>query len=198
MQSKTHPVLFVPGLGGENALFRIAANTWKRFGFTPIMHDVVWKDGQQKFEPKLEKLISRIDAVHASGGIISLVGTSAGGSAVLNAFTKRSNKIHKVVNICGRLSAGAQVFPTLETASRSSRSFRESVELFEKTEPNLSNEQRRKILTIRAVYDETVPISTIPVHGAQNIQIVSIEHNLSIAAAMTIYASRIARFLLNF
>ncbi len=195
MSSNIHYVLFVPGLGGENILFRRTANSWNRFGFTPIIHDVGWKDEEQHFEPKLKKLISLIDTLHASGGIISLVGTSAGGSAVLNAYSKRTTKIHKVVNICGRLRAGYHVFPSLEIASRSSKSFRESVTLFEQREPDLTNKQRKNILTIRSLFDETVPISTISVRGAHNVQIVSVEHNLSIALALTVYSKIIVRFL---
>lgn len=195
MHTKTHYVIFVPGLGGVGALFRLAANSWKRFGITPIVHDIGWKDGQQRIRPKLDSLIARIDTLHGNNGIISLVGTSAGGSAVLNAFAKQPEKIHRVVNICGRLRVYTHVSPSLETASRLSKSFRESVEMFERTEPNLSNEERQKILTIRSLYDETVPLLTIPIRGAHNIRILSIEHNLSIAIAMTIYSRMIARFL---
>jgi pimeloyl-ACP methyl ester carboxylesterase len=195
MLAKMHYVLFVPGLGGESFLFRKAANAWNRLGFIPIIYDVGWKDGQQYFRPKLEKLLARIDALHASGGIVSLVGTSAGGSAVLNAFTQRSDKIHTVVNICGRLRAGNSVRPTLEDASKKSKSFKESVMMFETNEPTLTKDDRKKILTIRSFFDETVPITTISVRGAHNIQIVSVEHILSIALAMTAYARTIAHYL---
>lgn len=176
-------------------MFRVVASSWKRFGLSPVVHDMRWRDQQQKFRSALNSLITQIDSLHAGGGIISLVGTSAGGSAVLNAFARRSEKIHRAVNICGRLRAGEHVYPTLDAASRSSASFRESVELFERTEPRLSKKEREKILTIRALYDETVPVSTIPVDGATNIQITLVEHNLTIAAAMTVYSKRIANFL---
>ena len=195
MLSKTHYVFFVPGLGGETSLFRLAVHSWKRFGFIPIVHDVGWKDGEEKFGPKLEKLLSRIDTIHATGGIISLIGTSAGGSAVLNAFTQRTEKIHRIVNICGRLRAGNSVYPTLENASLKSNSFKESVMMFETNEPNLTNDERKKIMTIRSLFDETVPTTTISVRGAQNIQIVSVEHNLSIALEMIVYAGKLVEFL---
>ncbi len=195
MLSKMHYVFFVPGLGGETSVFRLAVQSWKRLGFIPIIHDVGWKDGEEKFGPKLEKLLSRIDTIHANGGIISLIGTSAGGSAVLNAFSQRTEKIHRIVNICGRLRAGNSVHPTLENASKKSNSFKESVMMFETNEPNLTNDERKKIMTIRSLFDETVPLSTISVHGAHNIQIVSVEHNLSIALAMTVYINETISFL---
>jgi hypothetical protein len=193
--SKEHHVLVVPGLGGENAGFRKIVDPWKKYGFTPHVHDVRWKDGENEFQPKLERLIAVIDELHSHDGIVSLVGTSAGGSAVLNAFFDRKDKIHRVVNVCGRLRAGQNVYPTLEDASQKSLAFKNSVTLFENREPQLTDEERNKILTIRALFDEIVPTSTTILQGATNIQIFSVEHILSIAVAMTIYVRPIIEFL---
>ncbi len=193
--SKKHHVLVVPGLGGENIGFKKIVDSWKKYGFTPHVHDVGWKDGENEIKPKLERLIKVIDELHSNGEIVSLVGISAGGSAVLNAFYARKNKIHRVVNVCGRLRAGQNVFPSLEFASRQSPAFGESVTLFESREPSLTDADRSKILTIRAIFDEVVPTSTTTLPGAINIRLFSIEHILSIVAAMTIYVRPMIEFL---
>lgn len=193
--SKEHHVLVVPGLGGENARFRKIVNSWEKYGFTPHVHDMDWTDDKNEFKPKLERLIATIDELHSNDGIISLVGTSAGGSAVLNAFYDRKDQIHRVVNVCGRLRAGQNVYPSLDFASRKSPAFKESVTLFERREPLLTTEERNKILTIRALFDEVVPTSTTTLQGATNIRVFSIEHMLSITAAMTLYVKPMIKFL---
>ena len=167
--AKEHHLIVVPGLGGESWGFRKIVNSWERFEFIPQVHDVLWKDGETEFRPKLQRLVKVIDDLNTDDGIISLVGTSAGGSAVLNAFFDRRDKIHRVVNVCGRLRFGVNFEPTLDDASKKNPAFRESVVLFENRESLLSDEERSKILTIRALFDEVVPISTTRLTGAKNI-----------------------------
>lgn len=193
--AKKHHLIVVPGLGGENIFFRKIVEIWEKYGFISHMHDVGWKNDETKFLPKLKRLTQVIDQLHAHDRIVSLVGTSAGGSAVLNAFCDRKEKIHRVVNICGRLRAGHNVYPTLAFASRKSPAFKESVVLFERREPLLTKEERKKILTIRALFDEIVPASTTTLPGAKNIQVFSVEHALSIAVAMTICVRPMIEFL---
>lgn len=193
--SKEHHLLVVSGLGGASAGFRRIVDSWRKYGFTPHVHDMEWRNDEREFCLKLERLISVIDELQSNDEILSLVGTSAGGSAVLNAFYERRNRIHRVVNVCGRLRAGQKVHPTLEVASRKSPAFKESVTLFEKREPLLTAEERKKILTIRALLDEVVPTSTTTIQGATNIQVFSVEHMLSITAAMTIFVKPMIEFL---
>lgn len=190
----THHLVVVPGLGGENRWFGIIVDSWEKYGFTTHICDIGWRDGE-RFQPKLQRLIKIIDDLRSDGNIVSLVGTSAGGSAVLNAFCDRRDKVYRVVNICGRLRAGKKVFPSLEIASRTSTSFKESVLLFEKRESCLTKKDKSKILTMRALFDEIVPASTTILPGATNIQILSIEHILSIIMAMTIYIRPMIKFL---
>ena len=108
---------------------------------------------------------------------------------------REKNHIHRVVNICGRLRRGYNVFPTLEYAAHDSPSFYQSVTIFEEIEPRLTEHERKKILTIRAFVDEIVPGSTTTIKGATNNRVISVEHMLSIAAAMTIYVQPMIDFL---
>lgn len=192
--AKRHHVIAVPGLGGENFGFRAIVNSWQRYGFTPHIHNVNWKDGEA-FKPKLQRLVRLIDDLSSNNDFVSLVGTSAGGSAVLNAFYERRNKIQRVINVCGRLKKGENVFPSLNLAARKSIAFKESVLLCEKNEPSLTQNERAKILTIRPIFDEIVPSVTTSIKGANNSRIFSIEHTLSIILAMTIYSNLVIEFL---
>lgn len=192
---RPHNLIVVPGLSGDSFLFSGIVNSWKKFGFIPHVHDVGWKDGENSFIPKLQRLIKHIDDLSKDGNLVSLVGTSAGGSAIINAFCERKDKVYKVINICGRLRAGEKVSPSLEVAAKSSKSFYESVKLCEERQKTLKSEDRKKILTIRPIYDEIVPTSTTTLEGAKNIKIFSVEHSLSIGAAMTTYFNSIIKFL---
>ena len=148
-----------------------------------------WQGKEKDFERKLEKVVALIDTYCADGYTVSLLGTSAGGSAVINAFAMRKDKIHKVINVCGRLRKGENVFPTLDKASLTSKSFYDSIIQCENNLEKLSPNDSNKILTLRPLFDELVPSSTVSVPGAMNIILPTIEHVLSISFALTLYSS---------
>ncbi len=193
--AKKHNLVFVPGLGGVTLGFTLVSRLWKRYGFVVHIHDMGLRDGENTFVPKLKKLVLLIDTLHKHGDLVSLLGTSAGASAVLNAYYERKESIHRVVNVCGRLRSGIHVYPSLGAASRNSPAFKESVLLFEKRERLFTKIERSKVLTMRALFDELVPSSTSILRGAINIQIPSVEHVLSIVSALTIYNRPIRAFL---
>lgn len=192
--SSENILIIVPGLGGENPYLKKVANSWSKYGIKTYIHNVNWRDGEKSFKPKLKRLVNQIDELSKKGRI-SLLGTSAGGSAVLNAFNERKSKIHKVVNVCGRLRKGVNVFPSLNLATITSPSFKESVLVCEKIQKQLTKKDKAKIQTIQSLFDQTVPISTMTIEGANNEQIFSIGHGLSISLAMTVYSKNIIRFL---
>jgi len=193
---KEHHVVFVAGLSGVNPWFIKMVNAWGKYGFVPHVYDINWQDSES-FELKNQKFLNYFDNVQTNGSLVSLVGVSAGGSAVLNAHCDRKESVHRVVNICGRLKAGTNTVPNLEFASRKSTSFYESVTLFESREPMLSENERKQVLTTRALFDEVVPTSTTILTGAENRRLLSVGHMPTIAAAMTVYSRPIAEFIKN-
>ncbi|MDO8609903.1 MAG: hypothetical protein Q7R95_05105 [bacterium] len=191
-----HIIIIIPGLDDNEFNTNLIAKLWtKIYKVQVVPYFMYWKN-KEDFDTKLQKLIQKIDEFYYQGFKISLVGTSAGGSVAINVFCKRKYKIHKVINVCGRLKKGKNVFPSLELASRSFHSFKESVLMCEKNINRLSKVDKQKILTIQPLYDEIVPISLITIEGVKNIRIFSIEHMLSIFLSMTIYSKMIIDFLL--
>lgn len=191
---RTHHVVYVPGLDDSRKGYEFLVNKWRFYGIVPHVHRVGWSDGEKSFEPKLKKLVSEIDSLIKKGHIVSLVGYSAGGSAVLNAFIEQP-KINAVVNLCGRLRAGENVRPSLEWAARKSSAFKESVLMFEKREPLMRKEQREKVLTLSPIWDEIVPKTTISLPGATNKTLPSIEHTLSGFLGMTVFSPIVIGFV---
>lgn len=190
-----HYLIFVPGLGDNNSLLNWAIKRFEKDGFITIIRSAPWHKKEEPLKSKLERLINRIDEVYKDGQTLSLIGISAGASLVLNAYCQRKNKVENVVNICGRLRKGKNVFPSLELASRGHPAFKESVELFEKNEPNLTDKDRKKILTIRAFWDEIVPRSTTSLNGATNIKLPLVEHSLTIYLSLLLSRKTIVRTL---
>ena len=195
--SPEHNVIFIHGLGDRQDPLKWAVRGWQKHNLEPIMHSVGWRDKELSFEPKLNRLVEMIDEISEKGDLVSLVGTSAGGSAALNAFVERKEVVHKVINVCGRLRTGpTSGFRSFEAKSKSSPSFAESVKLFESREESLSDADKQKIMTVRAMFgDELVPPETTILQGAYNTTVPTIEHVLSITAALTIFSQPLITFL---
>jgi hypothetical protein len=192
-----HVAIIIPGLGDKIALFSILKRHWQNNGVELVVYSLGWRD-KENFDSKLKKLTQLIDEQHAKKGIqVSLIGCSAGGSAILNAFIERKNSLHKVINICGRLRTGKQKgFRSLKTRSKSSISFNQAVKLFEQQENLLSSEDRKRIMTIRALLgDELVPSDTTTINGAYNLAIPTVEYSISIILALTILSKSLISFL---
>ncbi|MEI6462560.1 MAG: hypothetical protein WCO33_02725 [bacterium] len=200
--AQTHIVIFVPGLGDEVNSSQVrrliwATNRWKKHGVEPVVYLIDWYSNQREFKPKLKKLLREIDKYSKKGYKVSLVGCSAGGSAVLNAFIERRESICKVIDVCGRLRKGIQKgFRSFESRTYKSQAFAEAVEGFENREYLLSSEDRKRIMTIRPLLgDELVPASTNILNGANNITVPLFEHGISIFASLTVFSKNIIKFI---
>src|SRR3989338_3160596 len=186
--TKPHKVILVPGLGDDTRFLKWATRNWEKYGLEPIVHSVGWRDGENSFETKLNRLLNFIDEFVKQGNQVSLVGTSAGGSAVLNAFIERKDSIHKVINVCGRLKVGpTSGFRPFQSKTQTSPAFAESVKLCENGIKSLDESDLKKIMTVHAMFgDELVPSETTIIKGALNTKVPTAEHIISIASALTI------------
>ena len=194
----THSVIIIPGLGDNTTYLNLLKNSWKKYNLDIVVYSMGWQDNTKSFRQKLDGLLKLIDKLHSSGEKISLVGTSAGASAALNAFVERRDIIHKVVNVCGRVRVGPESgFWSFVLRTKKSPSFAESVRAFENKEKLLNKDDKKRIMTIMPLFgDQLVPSSTVPIKGATNKKIYTGEHILSIAIAMTVY-SPLKYFLLD-
>ncbi|MBI5620579.1 hypothetical protein HY949_02270 [Candidatus Gottesmanbacteria bacterium] len=192
-------VIIIPGLGDETRVLGYITRQWKRYGLDLVVYSVGWHDGKESFPLKLSRFVQMIDELVKNGNKVSLVGTSAGGSAVVNAFIERKSKIHRVINICGRLKVGPTTgYRSFDKKTSSSPAFAESVRLCEKGIKLLTATDRKKIMTVHAKFgDELVPPETTMINGAHNTYIPTMEHVVSISAALTIFSKSLTFFLLE-
>jgi hypothetical protein len=193
--SKEHFVIVIPGLGDGVRILEIATKHWINHEIDPVAVKMRWRDGED-FEPKLERLVESVEKLSEKGKV-SIVGTSAGGSAALNLYLERKDRIHKVVNVCGRLRVGTHIgIHSFEARSASSPSFAQSVRLLEKRMEQFSEADKLKIMTIHPLFgDELVPANTTTIEGARNIVIPTLEHDFSIAMALTLLSKPLINFL---
>lgn len=197
--ARQHHIIYVPGLHDQHvfnrSLTKFLPRVWKSYGFYGHILAPHWEEGSS-FRPKLDKIVRKIDTLSKQGHIVSLIGQSAGGSAVLNAFCERKKVVNGVINATGRLRKDEHIHPSLLTAARRSRAFGESVLLFEHVnERSLSEKDLQKIMTIRPFWDEIVPASTVPLVGATNRVIPVPEHSLGGIYIVIFFAKQLFDFL---
>lgn len=196
MSPQNH-VIIIPGLDNKIKLHTLASSSWNRFGIVPHIFNAKWKEEECGLLIKLERALTLVDSLIKQNARISLVGNSAGSSFALNIFGERKKDIAHVVINCGRVRDGDWPWFTFDQATTSSPSFKESVLKAQKTEKTFSFEDRKKILTLKPIFDEVVPPATVPISGAKNITTFSLEHGLSIALNMTLFRKRIIDFILS-
>ena len=196
-QNTKHIIIVVPGLddGPDTWLMRLILRLWRSDGIKVELCRMQWRNGHS-FQSKLDTLLGLIDEHTKTGYAVSLVGISAGGSAVINALFARPDKVHKVINICGRLRGGNNHgFRSLERRSRSSTAFRDSVLTCEQNLEKIDSTYLSRIMTFRARFgDELVPSDTSQVSGAYNVALPTIEHMISIATTLIFYRRCIIDF----
>ncbi len=129
-----------------------------------------WNDGS--FGPKLAALLAEIDTYAARGERVSLMGSSAGASAVLNAYAERSQAVTSVVCVSGKINRSEN---TCEVIRNQNPAFIESMGLLQSNLAKFTPSEKSRILSIHPLTDKTVATKdtiilgaheqTIPVHG---------------------------------
>ncbi len=157
------------------------------------MFPVKWKSNEN-YQYKLKRLIDLISNQPINSKV-SLIGISAGGSLIINAFLKNPSRIYKLITICSRLKKGeVNGFRGFYKRTKNYPAFRESIENL-----NLKKIKNRKnILTINSIADELVPVKTAFIKNTKNITIPIIGHTCSIIFSLVFLLPKIKNFLLSY
>jgi hypothetical protein len=192
---QNHIVIIIPGLGDNIRSLRLAGGSFRTHGMEVIVQKMGWYN-REEFSPKLLRILHLIDRYSNAGSRVSLIGTSAGGSCAINAYCRRKSRVHRIVNVCGRLSIGPVTgLRSFSRKTKHSIAFRESVLLCEKNISSLSQSDRSRIMTLCSFFDDVVPAETTAIPGATNIVLPVPGHILGIATALTLYSGKIIRFI---
>jgi pimeloyl-ACP methyl ester carboxylesterase len=190
-----HHVIYIPGLGKPNPRSqRWLVSTWRLWGVRAETFLIKWGDGEP-FQPKLQRLLKRIDELHATGDSVSLVAASAGAGAAINAFAQRKDAISGVVCIAGKVNSPG----TIGDSYRSSNpDFIESADQVQFSLDKLDfDADRPRIMSRYAVFDPLIPKIHSEVAGGKNVILPSIGHSFTIATQLLFGAPVFIRFLKN-
>lgn len=192
-QESKHHVILVPGLGDGNILLNLITFNWSLNGFASEIHLAPWERTKEPFEDKLKRLEDQIDSYKDEK--VSLVGISAGGSLVLNAFMNRPKVVSNVITVCAPVRV---ILGKREIGDRyldENPALRASLERCEKKLEGLSAEERKRIMTISSTYDQVVPDKAPPVEGASNLKVPGFDHRLAITTAFILKNRTMIEFL---
>lgn len=190
--SKQHHVIYLPGLGDQRPLAQPGIlKFWRLFGISAQFQSIGWADGEA-FEPKLKRIINKIDELSAQGTKVSLVGISVGAGAALNAYMQRKEKISGVVFVCGVLKNSKNVNSSYFLKNPA---FKDSLLISETAAGKLTNEDKAKMLNMRGLVDNKVLAGDNMIEGVKSKKILAIGHIPAIFVAITFYSPKIAGFL---
>lgn len=175
--------LFVPGYGNRREYIEAAIRHWPdHYGLDPEVHVFGWSNADA-YEARWQAF----EAVMQKYSRLALVGISAGAGVVLRALAAYPEKVASAVSICGpaRLE-GLNPF----MVERRYGMIRQSLGALA-----LEAVDAERVMTVRPIYDEVVPASTVVVPGADNRRVNSLFHIPSIIWATRRYGGQIAEFI---
>jgi pimeloyl-ACP methyl ester carboxylesterase len=188
-----HTLIYIPGLGSPEARWqRRLISTWRLWGVRPETFLIQWGDGEP-FAPKLERLLKRIDELHAEGHKVSLVAASAGAGAAINAFAQRKNVLNGIVCIAGKVNSPGTIG---ENYRDTNPDFIESADQVQFSLDKLDfDTDRPRIMSRYAFFDPLIPKQHSEVAGGKNVMVWTIGHSVTIATQLLFGAPIFISFL---
>lgn len=195
--SPRHSVIYIPGLFDRvrwvQYLQRQALKSWRVFGVQPEVFVMGWSSDTE-FDERIEALLKLIEDRVSQGDAVSLVGASAGASAVLAVLEREPAGIAGAVLICGKIHR-PHVIP--DVVFDVNEVFEQGLEEVEDALAVLSASQRTRLLSLRARLDGIVPPQDSIIEGAVNKAMPVFGHVPGIGFALLRYGRLIAKFCAN-
>jgi pimeloyl-ACP methyl ester carboxylesterase len=190
---RQHHIIYVPGiLDNIYHIQSISVRTWRPYGVRGHCHVMPWL-GKEDYEAKFQRLLDEINKYKEQGHKVSLVGASAGASAVLNAYVAQPDKINGVVLICPKINGPETVS---KKTYRKNPAFKESLELLQTNLPSLTtHDKATKILSYYSPADGSIPYPGSVIPGVLERRLPAIRHGYAIVYALTFGAYSFIRFL---
>jgi hypothetical protein len=180
---KQHHIVYIPGLGDKKTRGqKLAIKLWRTYGVYGHCHPVIWSNSES-FDDKLKSVLTEIDGLLEKGYVVSVMGASAGASMALHVYAARKKDISGVALICGELADTKTISPSYFSRNPA---FQVSMERLPQTLKSLSLDDRRRVMSIHPLYDETVKISDTFLDGARMRTVMAIGHATTIGLVLTI------------
>jgi hypothetical protein len=162
---------------------------WRLHGICGHTHEIPWA-GREPWRPKLERLLGEIDRLAEQGHLVSLIGASAGASAVLNAYVQRRDRLTGVVYIAAKINApetvGAKIYAE-------NPAFKSSLLTLQDTLRRLTPADKTKLHSFYSRADGTVPHAATIIPGVSESLLPPLRHGQAIFYALSLGSRRLLR-----
>ncbi len=190
--TQQHHVIYVPGILDDiYHIQSLLVKVWRLYGVHGHCHSMPWA-GSENYQPKLQRLLDRIDEYAAQDYQVSLIGASAGASAVLNAYSERRAKISGVIYVCAKINAPETVSPKIYAANPA---FKISLEQLQTTLTRLTPTDKTKLRSYYSPGDGVVPHAATVISGVAESRLPALRHGQAIVYSLTLGAPRLIRHL---
>lgn len=189
---KQHVVLYVPGLGDLNLRNRQKLlNLWHFKRVRIEICPMYWQKNEP-WQKKLDRLLARIDELYAQQFFVSLIGESAGASAVVQAMKLRHSKLNAGILLCGKTQFPDRVSSRLYALNPA---LKNAVVASQTAVNSLTPQEKAKMLNLHPIADPVVPVKETKIPGVADAVMPVIGHALSIGFGMSIWSFRIVKFI---
>lgn len=189
---KQHAVIYIPGLGDHSLSGRQKLiSTWKYRDVAIELCPMYWTV-DEPWETKLSRLLELIETRHAEGKLVSIIGESAGATAVIHATYMQRRKLHSAILLCGKSQFPERVASHLY---RKNPAFRDALTSSHKIVQELTDNQKAIMHNFYPLVDPTVPPWETKIPGVKNHVFPAALHAAGIVFAMTAWSWRIVRII---
>jgi hypothetical protein len=187
-----HIILYVPGLGDHNLSGQQRAlKLWRLYSVRTEISVMNWQV-DEPWDLKFERLLQRIDFHHKKGREVSLIGVSAGSTAVLQALIMRRNKIKSAALVCGKFQYPETVHPM---RYKINPALKDALTTSSRALEKLTDDDKQQLRMYRPIYDNLLPVKETHIPGVKTVVMPAITHVGGIAYAITFGSWQIIRFL---
>ena len=189
---RQHHVIYVPGILDDIYFVQSTlVRFWRFYGVRGHTHEIPWA-GPEAWEPKFEKLLERIDGYTAQDHTVSLVGASAGASAVLNAYAERRDSISGLAYICAKINTPDSV--SSRTYAKNP-AFKTSMELLQDNLKKLTPADKAKMRSFYSTGDKFVPRDANIIPDVRESRLPPLRHGRAILYSLSLGAPKLIREL---
>jgi len=161
------------------------------WGMQGHFEPMLWRVGEP-LQTKLNRINAVIDDLLQQGNVVSLVAVSAGASAALTIFAARKQELAGLVLISGKVHNAHRMHPSV---IQKNNAFGEALDGLPAVVETLTAKDRRRIMSIHPMADESVPVADTRIPGAVERSIPVMGHFFAIAYGITIYMPIVVHFL---
>lgn len=187
-----HYAIYIPGIGDNKfGLQGLILKFWQLAGVKVTCHSMPWSS-RETYQTKITRLINKIDRQTDDEYKVALIGVSAGASAALNAYMQRSNKISRLVYVCGKINGPEYVRRSLYDEQPG---FEDSLLELRPNLSKLTATDKNRMLSLFSPADTTVPHKATVIPGVREVALPGFGHILAIFYTLTFGAPKVIKFI---